>query len=172
MENTENLENVAITESMEGMEDTARTKEMEMMQKGYKDLMANGHVKINYSDYVVFGDANSENIIEESDVELWAEAEICPSFTVKALINSGNIDKLTWNSNSGNVLNMRKTGKIWDRVGVSCCYDCDADTKAHGQEVLFQTPIFGKRSRTAIIRIVQLMKTAVYCRLMTRIMLR
>lgn len=113
------MENENVMGNMENMEDAVRTNELEMGLKGYKDLTAKGDVKINYSDYVVFGNANSENIIEESDVELWSEAKVCPCFTVKALQNNGDIDKLTWNS-SGSDLNMRKTGKIWDRVGVSC----------------------------------------------------
>lgn len=146
-----NTENVAVTE---GMEDTVRTKEMEMRLKGYKDLMANGQVKINYSDYVVFGDSNSENIIEESDVEAWSEAEVRPSFTVKALHNSGDIDKLTWNS-IGNVLNMRKTGKIWDRVGVSCCYDFDVDTAevmiCCDEDTLRNTIVTGSKDFKAIM---------------------
>jgi len=146
-----NTENVAVTE---GMEDTVRTKEMEMRLKEYKDLMADGHVKINYSDYVVFGDSNSENIIEESDVEVWSEAEVCPSFTVKALHNSGDIDKLTWNS-SGNVLNMRKTGKIWDRVGISCCYDFDVDTAevktCCDEDTLRNTIVTGSKDFKAIM---------------------
>lgn len=154
MRNTENMENAAVMENVEDMEDTVRTKEMEMRRKYYKDLMAKGHVKINYSDYVIFGDANSENIIEESDVELWAAAEVFPCFTVKAVINSGNIDKLTWNS-SGNVLNMRKTGKIWDRVGVSCCYDVDVDTNrimiCCDEDTLRNTNPFGTRSFKAIM---------------------
>lgn len=114
-----NTENAAVTENVEGMEDTVRTKEREMRRKAYKDLFAKGHVKINYSDYVVFGDSDSENIIEESDVEVWSAAEVYPSFTVRALINSGNMDKLSWNS-VGNEAYLQKHGKIWDRVGVSC----------------------------------------------------
>lgn len=154
MRNTENMENAAVMENVEDMEDTVRTKEMEMRRKDYKDLMAKGHVKINYSDYVIFGDSNSENIIEESDVELWAGAEVLPSFSVKAVINSGGIDKLTWNS-SGNVLNMRKTGKIWDRVGVSCCYDVYADTNrimiCCDEDTLRNANPFGTRSFKAIM---------------------
>lgn len=114
-----NTENAAVTENVEGMEDTVRTKEREMRRKAYKDLFAKGHVEINYSDYVVFGDSDSEKIIEESDVEVWSAAEVYPSFTVRALINSGNMDKLSWNSN-GNEAYLQKHGKIWDRVGVSC----------------------------------------------------
>lgn len=125
MGNTENMENAVVMENVEDMEDTVRTKEREMRRKYYKDLMAKGHVKINYSDYVIFGDSDAENIIEESDVELWAEAEVCPSFTVRALINSGNMDKLSWNS-GGNEAYIQKHGKIWDRVGVSC-FGCDED---------------------------------------------
>lgn len=120
----ENMESAAVTENMEGMEDTVRTKEMEMRLQAYKDLIGKGHVKINYSDYVVFGDSDSENIIEESDVEVWSEAEVCPSFTVRALQNSSNMDKLSWNS-GGSAAYLQKHGKIWDRVGISCYYNCD-----------------------------------------------
>ena len=114
-----NTEYAAVTENVEEMEDTARAEEMEMRSKAYKDLIAKGHVKINYSDYVVFGDADSEKIIEESDVEIWSEAEVYPSFKVRALQNGGNIEKLTWNS-SGDKINIQKHGRIWDRVGISC----------------------------------------------------
>lgn len=120
-----NTEHAAVTENVEGMEDTVRMKEVEMKLKAYKDLIAKGHVEINYSDYVIFGDSDSENIIEESDVEIWSEAEVCPSFTVRALQNNGDIDKLTWNS-GGNKAYIQKHGKIWDRVGISCYYNCDS----------------------------------------------
>lgn len=123
-----NLEYAAVTENVEDMEDAACAEEMEMRSKAYKDLIAKGHVKINYSDYVVFGDSDSEKIIEESDVEIWSEAEVYPSFTVKALENKKNIEKLSWNS-SGDVINLQQHGKIWDRVGISCCRACPDDSE-------------------------------------------
>lgn len=154
MGNLENMENAAVMESVEDMEDALHAKELEARREGYKDLMAKGHIKINYSDYVVFGDANSENIIEESDVELWAEAALRPSFTVKALQNSGSISKLTWNS-SGSKAYMRKTGKIWDRVGISCFgddYDGSAQIKVCcDEDTLKNTDVHGTKYFKAIM---------------------
>lgn len=154
MGNTENMENAVVAENAEGMVDTVGAKEKEMRLKSYKDLITQGHVKINYSDYVVFGDANSENIIEESDVEVWSEAALRSSFTVKALQDSNSISKLTWNS-SGNKAYIRKTGKIWDRVGISC-FGNDSDASpvikvCCDEDTLKNTDVHGTKCFKAIM---------------------
>ncbi len=123
-DNVKSMENASATETMESIEnmedmndieeEAVLSKELEMMIKGYQNRIADSNSRC-----VGLRKEEPERIMQESDVAVWAEAEIVPLFSVKAFQNKGALSSLTWDT-VGNKSNENLSGAVWDRVGVSC----------------------------------------------------